>query len=118
MYLDKMVTNDIWPDKYTYTFVLKACTLLLDIEKCVWIHGQILKRGLECDVFIATGLVDLYCKYGRLVDARKVFDKMLDKDVAVWNAMVAGTKMLDKLKFKEDDDDMLLFMYHQELLDL
>ncbi|GJZ84905.1 pentatricopeptide repeat-containing protein [Tanacetum coccineum] len=49
---NKMVTNDIWPDKYTYTFVLKACTLLLDIEKGVWIHGQILERGcgrVECD---------------------------------------------------------------------
>ncbi|GKA74600.1 pentatricopeptide repeat-containing protein, partial [Tanacetum coccineum] len=66
------------------------------IEKGVWIHGQILERGLECDVFIAAGLVDLYCKCGRLVDARKVFDKMWDKDVAVWNAMVAGTKMWDK----------------------
>ncbi|GKB17586.1 pentatricopeptide repeat-containing protein [Tanacetum coccineum] len=62
------------------------------IEKGVWIHGQILERGLECDVFIAAGLVDLYCKCGRLVDARKVFDKMWDKDVVVWNAMVAGTE--------------------------
>ncbi|GJS95754.1 pentatricopeptide repeat-containing protein [Tanacetum coccineum] len=85
-----MVKNDIWPDKYTYTFVLKACTLLLDIEKGVWIHEQILERGLEGDVFIGAGLVDLYCKCGRLVDARKVFDKMWEKDVAVWNAMVAG----------------------------
>ncbi|GKF54805.1 pentatricopeptide repeat-containing protein, partial [Tanacetum coccineum] len=84
-----MVKNDIWPDKYTYTFVLKACTLLLDIEKGVWIHEQILERGLEGDVFIGAGLVDLYCKCGRLVDARKVFDKMWEKDVAVWNAMVA-----------------------------
>ncbi|GJY95771.1 pentatricopeptide repeat-containing protein [Tanacetum coccineum] len=58
----------------------------------------ILERGLECDVFIAVGLVDLYCKCGRLVDARKVFDKMWDKDVAVWNAMVAGTKMWDKME--------------------
>lgn len=85
-----MVKNDVWPDKYTYTFVLKACTLLLDIEKGVWIHEQILERGLECDVFIGAGLVDLYCKCGRLGNARKVFDKMWDKDVAVWNAMVAG----------------------------
>ncbi|GJX20089.1 reverse transcriptase domain-containing protein [Tanacetum coccineum] len=43
-------------------------------------------------------LVDLYCKCGRLVDARKVFDKMWDKDVAVWNAMVARTKMWDKVR--------------------
>ncbi|KAM0023383.1 putative tetratricopeptide-like helical domain superfamily [Helianthus debilis subsp. tardiflorus] len=90
---NKMITNDsftVQPDKYTYTFVLKACTMLLDIEEGVLLHEQIGKRGLESDVFIGTGLVDLYCKCGHLVRARQVFDKMPERDVVVWNAMVAG----------------------------
>ncbi|GKD11046.1 pentatricopeptide repeat-containing protein [Tanacetum coccineum] len=71
-------TIDLFVERYKdkNISVVVACTLLLDIEKGVWIHGQILERGLECNVFIADGLVDLYCKYGQLVDARKVFDKM------------------------------------------
>ncbi|XP_071741725.1 pentatricopeptide repeat-containing protein At2g39620-like, partial [Rutidosis leptorrhynchoides] len=90
---NKMVNNDdfiVQPDKYTYTYVLKACTLLLDIEKGVLIHEEIVKNRLEYDIYIGTGLIDMYCKCGQLVCAREVFDKMPQRDVAVWNAMVAG----------------------------
>ncbi|KAD7480080.1 hypothetical protein E3N88_03216 [Mikania micrantha] len=88
-----MISNDfsaVQPDKYTYTFVLKACTMLLDIEKGILLHEEIAKKGLEYDVFIGTGLIDMYCKCGHLVHARQVFDKMPDRDVAVWNAMLSG----------------------------
>ncbi|KAK1409489.1 hypothetical protein QVD17_36015 [Tagetes erecta] len=81
---------DLQPDKYTYTFVLKACTMNLDIDEGFLLHEEIAKRGLECDVFIGTGLIDLYCKCGYLVNARQVFDKMPNRDVAVWNVMVSG----------------------------
>ncbi|KAI3799807.1 hypothetical protein L1987_35111 [Smallanthus sonchifolius] len=90
---NKMISNDsftVQPDKYTYTFVLKACTILLDIEEGVLLHEQITKRGLESDVFIGTGLIDMYCKCGHLVQARQVFDKMPKRDVALWNVMLAG----------------------------
>ncbi|KHN13884.1 Pentatricopeptide repeat-containing protein [Glycine soja] len=78
------------PDKYTFTFVLKACTGALDFHEGVAIHQDIASRELECDVFIGTGLVDMYCKMGHLDNARKVFDKMPGKDVASWNAMISG----------------------------
>ncbi|KAC9644537.1 hypothetical protein E3N88_45482 [Mikania micrantha] len=90
---NKMISNDfgaVQPDKYTYTFVLKACTMLLDIEEGILLHEEIAKKGLEYDVFIGTGLIDMYCKCGHLFHARQVFDKMPDRDVAVWNAMLSG----------------------------
>ncbi|KAJ9540002.1 hypothetical protein OSB04_026508 [Centaurea solstitialis] len=90
---NKMLKTDSFaaqPDKYTFTFLLKACTQLLDIEQGLLLHKEIVNRGLESDVFIGTGLVDLYCKCGDLVRARQVFDKMPHRDVVVWNAMVAG----------------------------
>ncbi|XP_024989028.1 pentatricopeptide repeat-containing protein At2g39620 [Cynara cardunculus var. scolymus] len=90
---NKLLNTDSFagqPDKYTYTFVLKACTHLLDIEDGILLHEEIVNRGLESDVFIGTGLVDMYCKCGDLVHARQVFDKIPNKDVVVWNAMIAG----------------------------
>lgn len=80
----------IRPDKYTFTFVLKACTLMSDFEKGIKIHEEIVNRNLENDVFIGTGLIDMYSKMGDLESARKVFDKMPDRDVVVWNAMISG----------------------------
>ncbi|XP_061374414.1 pentatricopeptide repeat-containing protein At2g39620 [Gastrolobium bilobum] len=86
----RMLEMGLEPDKYTFTFVLKACTGALDFHEGVAIHQDIASRELECDVFIGTGLIDMYCKMGHLDSARKVFDKMPRKDIASWNAMISG----------------------------
>ncbi|PHT30363.1 Pentatricopeptide repeat-containing protein [Capsicum baccatum] len=86
-----MAENErIEPDKYTFTFVLKACTGLSSFEKGVKIHEEVAKRNLENDVFIGTGLTDMYSKMGDLVSAWKMFDKMPERDVVVWNALISG----------------------------
>ncbi|CAJ1840481.1 unnamed protein product [Sphenostylis stenocarpa] len=86
----RMLYIGLEPDKYTFTFILKACTGALDFHEGVAVHQDIASRELECDVFIGTGLVDMYSKMGHLDSARKVFDKMPVKDVASWNAMISG----------------------------
>ncbi|KAL2329611.1 hypothetical protein Fmac_017192 [Flemingia macrophylla] len=86
----RMFDMGLEPDKYTFTFVLKACTGALDFYEGVAIHQVIASRGLELDVYIGTGLVDMYCKMGHLDSARMVFEKMPLKDVASWNAMISG----------------------------
>uniref|UniRef100_A0A7N0ZV36 Pentatricopeptide repeat-containing protein n=1 Tax=Kalanchoe fedtschenkoi TaxID=63787 RepID=A0A7N0ZV36_KALFE len=85
-----MLEKGVQPDKYTFTFVLKACTGVSDIDEGVSTHGQIVEKMLDGDVFIGTGLIDMYCKAGRFSSARDVFDKISHKDVAAWNAMIAG----------------------------
>ncbi|KAK1355377.1 Pentatricopeptide repeat-containing protein [Heracleum sosnowskyi] len=85
-----MCENKIEPDKFTFTFVVKACTGLLDLKEGVLVHEKIVEKGLEGDVFIGTGLVDMYCKMGELVSAEKVFDVLPERDVVTWNAMIAG----------------------------
>ncbi|KAI4384000.1 hypothetical protein MLD38_009775 [Melastoma candidum] len=78
------------PDRYTFTFALKACTGSLDLEEGVSIHKKVVERKLDGDLFICTGLVDLYCKVGDLDRARRVFDQMPDRDAVSCNAMIAG----------------------------
>ncbi|KAF9596227.1 hypothetical protein IFM89_008386 [Coptis chinensis] len=86
----KMLENKVVPDKYTFTFVLKACTGNLDLEEGVKIHNEIALKGLECDVYVGTGLIDMYCKMGHVDKARKVFDQIPVLDVVSWNVMIAG----------------------------
>ncbi|XP_050885321.1 pentatricopeptide repeat-containing protein At2g39620 [Lathyrus oleraceus] len=85
-----MLEFGLQPDKYTFTFVLKACTGALDFHEGVSVYHDVAARGLECDVFIGTSLVNMFCKMGHLDSARKVFDKMPKKDVASWNVMISG----------------------------
>ncbi|CAN8287171.1 unnamed protein product [Cochlearia groenlandica] len=80
----------IEPDKYTLAFALKACTGCVDIDEGLRIHGLISEMGFESDVYIGTALVEMFCKGGDLVSARKVFDEMPERDVVTWNIMVSG----------------------------
>ncbi|PKI74691.1 hypothetical protein CRG98_005018 [Punica granatum] len=85
-----MLRDGLEPDKYTFTFVLKACTGACDLQEGLLVHKEVACRGLESDVFIGTGLLDMYCKVGEFETARKLFDGLPQRDVVAWNAIIAG----------------------------
>ncbi len=41
-------------------------------------------------MILGTALVNMYPKCGSLADARQVFDKMSQRNLLSWNAMIAG----------------------------
>ncbi|KAK4399198.1 Pentatricopeptide repeat-containing protein, mitochondrial [Sesamum angolense] len=57
------------------------------------VHAQIVKSDVEGDDVLYTALVDSYVKSGRVElfeDAEDVFEKTVEKDVVVYNAMIEG----------------------------
>ncbi|GAB4835301.1 hypothetical protein Ancab_000210 [Ancistrocladus abbreviatus] len=86
----QMLIFGIIPTKFTYPFVLKACSSLNATEEGEKIHGHAMKVGLDSDAYVSTALVDLYAKCGYLVEAWEVFCGMSCRDVVAWNAMIAG----------------------------
>ncbi|XP_042504322.1 pentatricopeptide repeat-containing protein At3g16610 [Macadamia integrifolia] len=87
----KMVQLSITPNKFTYPFVLKACSGLQALKDGKEIHDHAKRVGLDSDIFVSTALIDLYVKCGCLEEARRIFDKMPKRDVVAWNAMIAGS---------------------------
>ncbi|KAF3327171.1 pentatricopeptide repeat-containing protein [Carex littledalei] len=86
----KMVNSGVKPNKFTFPFVLKACSGLADLEIGLEVHEDAKLLGLESDLYVSTALIDMYMKCGCLEDAHLVFEKMCKRDIVVWNAMVAG----------------------------
>uniref|UniRef100_A0A803M013 DYW domain-containing protein n=2 Tax=Chenopodium quinoa TaxID=63459 RepID=A0A803M013_CHEQI len=78
------------PDHYTYPCALKACSGSENLWVGRQIHAAVFKVGLNLNLFVGNGLVSMYGKCGCLIDARKVLDEMLVRDVVSWNSMVAG----------------------------
>ncbi|CAI9116372.1 OLC1v1017498C1 [Oldenlandia corymbosa var. corymbosa] len=69
------------------------------------IHAIILRLFRGSDIFVSNNLISKYAKYGMLVEARYVFDKMLQRNVVSWTAMLNGY-----LKFGLENDALKLFI--------
>ncbi|CAO2841362.1 unnamed protein product [Amaranthus hypochondriacus] len=81
----------LFPDSYSFPFVLKAVSRVSDFNAGKKIHGQIIKCGFEWNLHVTIAIVQMYSSCAGVEDARKVFDKMSTlNDVALWNAMIAG----------------------------
>jgi pentatricopeptide repeat protein len=105
-----MVNGGFRPDNYTYPCVLKACSCSENLNFGLQIHGDLLKVRMDLNLFVGNGLIAMYGKCGCLVEARRVFDEMLCRDVVSWNSMVAGyaqnTRFDDALEICREMEDL------------
>ncbi|XP_059289241.1 pentatricopeptide repeat-containing protein CRR2, chloroplastic [Lycium ferocissimum] len=79
-------------DRFTYTYVLKACVACESsvslLEKGKEIHGHLLRHGYESYVHIMTTLIDVYARFGCVGNASSVFSEMPEKNLVSWSAMI------------------------------
>ncbi|CAI9088388.1 OLC1v1022697C1 [Oldenlandia corymbosa var. corymbosa] len=92
------------PNKFTFSYVLKACLGLMDVLKGMEFHCLVCKMGFDLDVSVGNALIGMYGKCGRIWDARKVFDEMFKKDVATWTSMICGYSSVGRI-----EDSAILF---------
>ncbi|KAL6605909.1 hypothetical protein ACP70R_041562 [Stipagrostis hirtigluma subsp. patula] len=77
-------------DALSLSFALKASARCSDAAATLQLHALVLRLGVIADVRLMTTLLDSYAKCGDLTSARQVFDEMSVRDVASWNALLAG----------------------------
>ncbi|CAM6016852.1 unnamed protein product [Sphagnum balticum] len=85
-----MQQEGITPDRCSFVHVLNACAGLQALEEGRHIHTQIRESGYESDVYVGSGLVDMYAKCGSIDDAWSVFNRLATRDVVSWNAVILG----------------------------
>ena len=54
------------------------------------VHSFAMKPRLSEDNFVTCALKDMYAKCGCLEQSRNIFDRVNEKDEAVWNVIIAG----------------------------
>lgn len=77
-------------DQFTLSTVVRVCVCLASLEQAKQVHAGVVRCGYDLDVVLESAFVDLYSKWGRVEDARRVFDKMPERNIISWNAMIAG----------------------------
>ncbi|KAH7832857.1 hypothetical protein Vadar_000733 [Vaccinium darrowii] len=90
---EMMRVEGIEVDSVALTGILSSCSDSGALLQGKRVHALVEKRGFACDVFVGSALIDMYTNCANLEDARKYFEGMEEKDVACWNAMIAGNGM-------------------------
>ncbi|KAI5065651.1 hypothetical protein GOP47_0020346 [Adiantum capillus-veneris] len=117
---EEMQQKGIQPDKATYVCILRAFSLLGNLEEEYLIHTSFTQSGLRSDTRLANTLINVYSKFGRLEDAFKVFSDMPSRDAVSWSVMVAGYAqheeshkvfgLLDRMSYEHVEVDQPLFL--------
>lgn len=96
----QMLTQPIFPDNFTFPFVLRSCGLLSCLDLGKQVHGHVMKSGVELNNVVRNSVLDMYvkCDGDGVSDARKVFDEMSEKDVISWNCVIYGHIKLGQMK--------------------
>ncbi|XP_020578653.1 pentatricopeptide repeat-containing protein At5g66520-like [Phalaenopsis equestris] len=87
---DEMQCAGMRPTEATLVSLLSACSQIGALDRGERIHAFIRDSGVELDAVLATALVDMYAKCGRIAEAIGIFHSIEHKDVHAWNAIMAG----------------------------
>lgn len=89
--LRRMVREGVGLDGVTIASVLPACSHLemLDLGKEIHVYA-VRNDDLIENSFVGSALVDMYCNCRQVETGRRVFDSILERKIALWNAMIAG----------------------------
>lgn len=78
---------DIKCNEFTFPSVLKACAMTKASVLGKQVHGITVITGFESDVYVANTLVVMYAKFGELLDSKRLFEEIPERNVVSWNAL-------------------------------
>ncbi|XP_077215332.1 pentatricopeptide repeat-containing protein CRR2, chloroplastic-like [Tasmannia lanceolata] len=76
------------PTQQTYERLILACTQQQSLSDGLIVHQHLIENGFDQDPFLATKLISMYSQFDSLCHARQVFDKISNKTIFVWNALI------------------------------
>ncbi|XP_057847917.1 pentatricopeptide repeat-containing protein At2g13600-like isoform X2 [Cryptomeria japonica] len=86
----QMQSAGVKPNSATFASILPACAKLRNLEQGMEIHQKIIESRFFSHIMVGNALIDMYAKCGSIQKARELFDKMLQRDVVSWNAIIGG----------------------------
>lgn len=94
----QMILEGIRPDSSTFTLAIKACVSLMDLKMGKEIWCKAVDFGYQNDVFVASSVLNLYVKCGKMDEAMVVFNKMPRKDLVCWTTLITGFAQIGRAR--------------------
>ena len=86
----QMKGDGFQPNAVTYLSILNACASAGALDWVKEVHSHVQEAGYELDIFVGSTLVYTYGEIGSIGDARLVFDRMKERNVVTWTAMIGA----------------------------
>ncbi|KAJ4713722.1 Pentatricopeptide repeat [Melia azedarach] len=86
----RLLGTSVRPNEATLATVLSACADLGSLSAGKEIEEYILLNGFEFYRQVQTSMIHMFSKCGSINKAKEVFDRVTEKDLAVWSAMING----------------------------
>ncbi|PIA52966.1 hypothetical protein AQUCO_01000669v1 [Aquilegia coerulea] len=86
----KMKKDGISPVIYNFTYLLKTCGDKSNIRRGKQLHAHLIVNGFSSNVYAMTAVANMYGKCRCIDDAKKMFDRMPQRDLVAWNSIIAG----------------------------
>ncbi|CAH9133611.1 unnamed protein product [Cuscuta epithymum] len=90
LFLD-MKRSRFVPTHYTFSSLFTACACTGSLEQGKWLHGHMIKSGLQLVGFLANTLLNMYAKSGSIEDSKRVFNRMVKRNIVSWNSMLTAS---------------------------
>ncbi|XP_031261771.1 pentatricopeptide repeat-containing protein At1g71460, chloroplastic-like [Pistacia vera] len=110
--LDYVDQEGIPVNPTTFSALLAACVRRKALDYGKQVHVYIRINGLENNEFLRTKLVHMYTSCGSFEDADKVFEESSSRSVYPWNALLRGTVIAGKKRYR---DVLVNYMKMREL---
>ncbi|KAL2920609.1 hypothetical protein RDABS01_012100 [Bienertia sinuspersici] len=78
------------PNSVTLSSVLSALSHFSDSRGGKEVHAYAIRNDYEDNIYVATGMIDVYGKSGLLLGARRVFDRSRHRSVMIWTSIIAA----------------------------
>ncbi|RWW55317.1 hypothetical protein BHE74_00038052 [Ensete ventricosum] len=95
------------PNAVTIASILPACSGLTALNLGQELHSYAITNGMKMNVFVGGSLIDMYLKCGKSGFAERVFADLENRNVPVWNALIAAYADEDKMSEALDLLDLM-----------
>ncbi|CAF2346490.1 unnamed protein product [Brassica napus] len=86
----EMEKRGVRPDRYTFTFVLKACSRLEWRSNGFAFHGKVMRHGFASNEYVKNALILFHANCGDLEIASELFDDSAKAHKVAWSSLTSG----------------------------
>ncbi|XP_072959143.1 pentatricopeptide repeat-containing protein At3g16610-like [Typha angustifolia] len=86
----ELISVEVELEFFIFPVALKACGGLGSLELGKALHGFVLKKGFDSNLYVGNALIDMYGKCGFVDEAIRVLEGMPETDCVSWNSVING----------------------------